>query len=64
MIRLIPPATSDIREIEQWRTEACKLLNDKKAAAQVDSTATTVALLKTDFNALLAKLRTAKLLDT
>lgn len=31
----------------------------KKAAAQVDSTATDVAGLKADFNALLAKLRTA-----
>lgn len=33
-----------------------------KAAAQVDSTATDVAGLKTDFNGLLAKLRTAGLL--
>ena len=32
------------------------------AAAQADSTATTIAELKTDFNALLAKLRTAGLL--
>lgn len=31
----------------------------KKAAAQADSTATDVAGLKADFNALLAKLRTA-----
>lgn len=34
----------------------------KQAAAQADSTATTVAGLVTDFNALLAKLRTAGLL--
>jgi hypothetical protein len=33
-----------------------------KAAAQADSTATDVAGLKTDFNSLLAKLRTAGLL--
>jgi hypothetical protein len=31
----------------------------KKAAAQADSTASTVAALVTDFNALLAKLRSA-----
>lgn len=34
------------------------------AAAQADSTATDVAGLKTDFNALLAKLRTAGILKT
>ena len=34
------------------------------AAAQVDSVAADVATLKTDFNALLAKLRTAGLLAT
>lgn len=34
------------------------------AAARADSTATTVADLKTDFNDLLAKLRTAKVLAT
>jgi hypothetical protein len=33
-------------------------------AAQADSTAATVADLKADFNALLAKLRTAKIIDT
>lgn len=33
-----------------------------KAAAQADSTATDVTTLKTDFNSLLAKLRTAGLL--
>lgn len=33
-----------------------------KAAAQADSTAVDVATLKTDFNSLLAKLRTAGLL--
>lgn len=36
----------------------------KQAAAQTDSTAATVADLRTDFNALLAKLRTAGILDT
>lgn len=34
----------------------------KQAVAQADSTATDVAELKTDFNALLAKLRTAGIL--
>ncbi len=34
-----------------------------KMPAQSDSTATTVADLRTDFNALLAKLRTAGLMD-
>jgi hypothetical protein len=34
----------------------------KQAAAQADSTATDIAGLKTDFNALLAKLRTAGIL--
>ena len=55
MNRIIPPRTRDIKEIERWQTE--------EAAEQDDSTATTVALLVVDFNALLAKLRTAKLLD-
>lgn len=36
----------------------------KKAAAQPDSTATDVAGLKTDFNALLAKLRTAGVISS
>lgn len=35
-----------------------------KAAAQADSTATDIAGLKTDFNALLAKLRTAGVIST
>ena len=35
----------------------------KEAAAQSDSTATTVADLRADFNALLAKLRTSGVLD-
>lgn len=35
----------------------------KKAPAQADSTASTVAALVTDFNALLAKLRTAGILS-
>lgn len=35
-----------------------------QAAAQADSTATTVADLKTDFNALLAKLRASGAIDT
>lgn len=35
----------------------------KKQAAQADSTATDVAGLKTDFNALLAKLRSAGILS-
>ena len=34
-----------------------------RAANQVDSTATTIADLKTDFNALLAKLQAAGLMD-
>jgi hypothetical protein len=36
----------------------------KMAAAQADSTATTVEDLVDDFNALLAKLRTAGIIDT
>ncbi len=64
MNRIIPPRTRDIREIERWQTEVCKLLNDKEAGELDDSTATIVADLKTDFNALLALLRTAKLLDS
>ena len=64
MNRIKSPVTRDIKEIERWQTEVCKLLNDKEAAAQSDSTAADVATLKADFNSLLAKLRTAKLLDT
>jgi len=37
---------------------------DKVAAAQADSTASDVAGLKTDFNALLAKLRAAQIMDS
>lgn len=36
----------------------------KKAAAQADTTAADLAALKTDFNALLAKLRTAGVIAT
>jgi hypothetical protein len=38
------------------------VVSANKVAAQADSTATDVAGLKTDFNALLAKLRTAGIL--
>lgn len=59
-----PPRTNDRKEIDLYRQKVAELLNKKKAAAQSDSTATTVADLKSDFNSLLAKLRAADLMDS
>ena len=59
---IFQPRTEDPREIELWRRKVSEKINKKKADAQSDSTATTVADLKTDFNALLAKLRAADLM--
>ena len=50
-----------------WVSELIALtdnLADRVAVAQTDSTATTVSDLKDDFNALLAKLRAAGLMET
>lgn len=46
-----------------WISEIIRIIN-KKTPAQADSTATTVADLRTDFNALLAKLRAIGLMET
>ena len=45
-----------------WITEIIRLVN-RTMPAQTDSTATTVADLRTDFNALLAKLRAAGFME-
>ncbi|WP_197046174.1 head fiber protein [Mycobacterium tuberculosis] len=51
-------------QITNLTTDLAAKLTASKAAAQADSTATDVAGLVTDFNALLAKLRTAGILAT
>ena len=55
--RIVPPRTDDAEEIRRFRLAVTQILN-KTASAQADSTAASVADLKDDFNALLAKLRT------
>lgn len=47
---------------QQRRQQFMPARETQAAAAQADSTATDVAGLKADFNALLAKLRTANIL--
>ena len=62
-----PPRTDDPKELEKFREQLCFYINTtmgRVSAAQADSTAADVATLKTDYNALLAKLRTAGLLST
>ncbi len=63
-IRIRPPRSEDKRENQKWREELCKLVNKKETATQADSTAATVSDLKDDFNALLAKLQAANLMET
>lgn len=46
-----------------WTTELIAIIDKFTMDAQADSTATTVADLRTDFNSLLAKLRTAGLME-
>lgn len=46
-------------KVALFAADGSVLIAPKQAAAQVDSVAADVATLKTDFNALLAKLRTA-----
>lgn len=54
----IPKALADLGiDVVRWLTAV-----DRTAAAQGDSTAATVAELKADLNALLAKLRAAKMM--
>lgn len=48
-----------------WITELIRLTNRfQKMPLQADSTATTVADLRTDFNSLLAKLKTAGFMES
>ncbi len=47
------------QEVERYRQRLCYVLNKKTPVIPSDSTAADVATLKTDFNALLAALRTA-----
>lgn len=42
---------------DEWKRQASKVINKLVGGVPADSTATTVADLKTDFNALLALLR-------
>ena len=63
-IRIRPPRSEDKKENQKWREEICKVVNKKETASQSDSTAADVATLKADFNSLLAKLRTANLMET
>uniref|UniRef100_A0A6H1ZM97 Putative head fiber protein n=1 Tax=viral metagenome TaxID=1070528 RepID=A0A6H1ZM97_9ZZZZ len=52
-----PPA--DDAELPGFYQELCRIVNKKRPVVPADSTAGDVATLKTDFNALLAALRTA-----
>ena len=52
-----PPG--NIQELSKWYQEMCRVLNKKTPAIPSDSTAADVPTLVTDFNALLAALRTA-----
>ena len=54
---LTPPLGS--KEMQRFYQELCRILNKKRPVIPDDSTAADVATLKTDFNALLAALRTA-----
>lgn len=49
---------------EVWITELIRIVNKRRMPFQADSTATTVAELKDDFNDLLAKLKAAGLMET
>ncbi len=62
--RIRPPRSEDKKEQQKWREEISKLVNKKEAATQDDSTATTVAVLKADFNSLLALLKAANLMES
>ena len=63
---VIPPRTEDPKELSAFFEQVCLYINtamSRVSAADADSTAGTVGDLKTDFNDLLAKLRTAGLLN-
>jgi len=62
--RIRPPRTEDKTEQQKWRIQLCNVVNEKECTSQDDSTASDVAALKADFNALLAKLRAAKLMES
>ena len=62
-----PPRTNDPKEMQKFVEQVCLYINttmNRVSAAEADSTAADVATLKTDFNSLLSKLRTAGLLNT
>ena len=67
---IVPPRTEDeidVNRMNNWFDDACDKINDvyaRVSESQSDSTATDVAGLRSDLNGLLAKLRTAGLLDT
>lgn len=46
-------------EIERFRQELCRIMNKRRLAVPDDSTASDVAGIVSDFNSLLAALRTA-----
>ena len=50
---------TQLRPFEMFNADGTPVTPLKKAAAQADTTAADLAALKVDFNALLAKLRTA-----
>ena len=54
---IVPPRGE--RELDGFYQELCRIINKKRPVIPDDSTAADVATLKTDFNALLAALRTA-----
>jgi len=54
---ITPPQNEN--ELPMWYQELCRIINKKRPTIPINSTAADVATLKTDFNALLAALRTA-----
>lgn len=68
--RVVAPTSSraatagDLPTLVLYKADGTPYPIPTKAAAQADSTASDVTGLKTDFNALLAKLRTAGILTT
>lgn len=63
--RVTPPRKpDDMKEVDRFYRNISREVNIKECSSQADSTATTVSDLKDDLNALLAKLRTAHLMES
>jgi len=63
--RVVPPRNpEDTAELDRFFRNAAREINVKECASQSDTTAADLAALKVDFNLLLAKLKTAHLMET